>query len=139
VNYLLDTCFLSELYRRPPNPGVAWWVEQVDEQRLFIPALALGEIQKGVAKLDEGRKKTRIQTWLDQYLRPRFAGRILPIDEEVALEWGVLLGAAERNGRPRPVIDSLISATAIVRGMTLVTRNVRDFEALPIQLSNPWE
>lgn len=139
MNYLLDTCFLSELYRQPPNPGVAWWIGQVDEQRLYIPSLSLGEIQKGVAKLAEGRKKQRIQSWLDQDLRPRFAGRILPIDDEVALEWGVLLGAEERDGRPRPVIDSLIAATAMIRGLTLVTRNSSDFEALPIQLFNPWE
>ena len=138
MNYLLDTCLLSELHRAEPDPGVAYWVEQTDEHRLYVAALSLGEIQKGVAKLDAGRKKQQIQDWLDQELRRRFVERILAIDEKVALEWGILL-AADRNGQPLPVIDSLIAAVAVVNNLAIVTRNVRDFETLPIRLINPWE
>ncbi len=139
MNYLLDTCVLSELCRLQPNTGLSYWIGHTDEQRLNISALSLGEIQKGVEKLASGRKKQQIQDWLDQDLRPRFATRVLPIDEEVALEWGVLLGAAEKQVRPQPVIDSMIAAVAVVHNLTLVTRNVRDFKTMPIRVLNPWE
>ena len=139
MNYLLDTCLLSELCRLQPNTGVVRWIEHTDETRLQIAAISMGEIQKGVTKLNAGRKQQQIQDWLDQDLRPRFSGRILSIDEEVSLEWGILLGTAERRGRPQPVIDSLIAAIAVVHNLTLVTRNVSDFESMPIRLLNPWE
>ncbi len=114
-------------------------MESTDEERLNIAALSLGEIQKGVTKLKTGRKQQQIQEWLDQDLRPRFSERILAIDEDVSLEWGVLLGTAENQGRPQPVIDSLIAAIAVVHNLTLVTRNVRDFETMPVRVLNPWE
>lgn len=139
MNYLLDTCFLSELHRAEPDPGVAYWIEQTDEHRLYVAALSLGKIQKGVAKLDAGRKRQQIQGWLDQELRRRFVERILAIDEKVALEWGMLLAAADRIGQPLPVIDSLIAAVAVVNNLTIVTRNEKDFESLPIRLINPWQ
>jgi len=139
LNYLLDTYFLSELYRSQPNPGVVNWVSGTDENRLYIASLSLGEIQKGIAKLADGVKRRQIQNWLDQDLKLRFRGRILMLDMEIALEWGTLLGHAERNGTSLPVIDAMIAATAVVHNQMLVTRNIRDFERLPVRIVNPWE
>ncbi|MFZ5557573.1 MAG: type II toxin-antitoxin system VapC family toxin [Pseudomonadota bacterium] len=138
MKYLLDTCFLSELFKSEPNSGVVEWVTGIEEERLFVSALSLGEIQKGVVKLDDGRRRRRIQTWLDQDLRRRFANRIIPVDLEIALAWGQVCGASEKKGVPLPVIDSLLAATASIRGLTLVTRNQKDFSVYPITVLNPW-
>jgi predicted nucleic acid-binding protein len=138
VSYLLDTCVLSELRKPTPDPNVTAWIQQVDESHLYLSVIVLGEIQKGIAKLDDSKKKQALQLWLEQNLQARFAGRILPIDSSVALEWGLLQGLAARSGNPMPVIDSLIGATAICHNLTLVTRNTADFERLPVKLVNPW-
>jgi predicted nucleic acid-binding protein len=138
LNYLLDTCLLSELLKSRPDGGVLEWVSRIDEDRLFVSVLSLGEIQKGIAKLAPGRRKRQIQTWLDQDLRRRFGERILAIDLDSALAWGRVCGASERKGRPLPVMDSLLAATAEVLNLTLVTRNESDFAAYPVHVLNPW-
>jgi predicted nucleic acid-binding protein len=88
--------------------------------------------------LPDSRKKSDLQTWLDEALIPRFQGRILDMDIETALEWGVLAGESRRAGRPAPLADALIAATALRHHLTLVTRNTDDFQAFPVRLINPW-
>lgn len=138
MSYLLDTCFLSELLKPQPDAGVLEWVSAVEEERLFVSVLSVGEIQKGIAKLEDGRRQRKIQTWLDQDLRSRFQDRLIPLDLETALGWGEMSGASEKNGRPAPVIDSLLAATAKARNLVLVTRNEKDFQGYPISVLNPW-
>ena len=139
MKYLLDTCLLSETRRKVPNQGVVNWLESVDEDRLFISVVTLTEIQKGIVKLDEGPRRQAFQTWLDKDLSARFKGRILGLSQEVALEWGVLLGSNERKGDKLPLIDSLLASTAIQYNLTLVTRNTNDFGRMPVRLINPWD
>lgn len=139
MKYLLDTCLLSETRRKVPNQGVVNWLESVDEDRLFISVVTLTEIQKGIVKLDEGPRRQAFQTWLDKDLSARFKGRILGLSQEVALEWGVLLGSNERKGEKLPLIDSLLASTAIQYNLTLVTRNTNDFGRMPVRLINPWD
>ena len=138
MNYLLDTCLLSELRKLEPDAGVVAWVSDIDESRLFVSVLSLGEIQKGVAKLANGRRKNAFQHWLEQDLLVRFEGRILPLDLDMALEWGLLSAATESRGKPAPVVDALLAVTAIVRNLTLVTRNDKDFAGFPVKVLNPW-
>lgn len=138
MNYLLDTCLLSELRKPEPDAGVVAWVSDVDEARLFVSVLSLGEIQKGVAKLADGRRKNAFQHWLEQDLLVRFEGRILPLDLDMALEWGFMSAATENRGKPAPVVDALLAVTAIVRHLTLVTRNDKDFSGFPVKVLNPW-
>lgn len=138
MNYLLDTCLLSELRKPAPDAGVVAWVSDIDEARLFISVLSLGEIQKGIAKLDKGRRKNALQHWLERDLIARFEGRVLPLDLEMALEWGLLSAAAEEHGRPAPVVDALLAVTAIAHNLTLVTRNDKDFSGLSVKVLNPW-
>lgn len=138
MKYLLDTCLLSELFKATPNPGVVEWLGGIEEERLFISVLSLGEIQKGVTKLENGKRRRDIQTWLDQDVRQRFDGRALAVDSEIALEWGRLCGENERRGAPVPVIDGLLAATAICRNLVLVSRNEKDFGNYPIRVLNPW-
>ena len=114
-------------------------MEGCDEFSLFLSVLSLGEVQKGIAKLGDARKKATYQQWLDVDLKDRFAGRILPIDQEVALSWGIMQGKAEAAGRPLPTIDGLLGATAIVHNLTLVTRNTDDLAATGAMIFNPWE
>jgi predicted nucleic acid-binding protein len=138
MSYLLDTCVLSELRKPAPDSNVTTWIERVQESHLYLSVITLGEIQKGIAKLEDSKKKHALQLWLEQDLQERFAGRILMVDSSVALEWGILQGSSSRFGNPVPVIDSLIAATAICHNLTLVTRNTTDFERMPVRLANPW-
>jgi len=138
VNYLLDTCVLSDARKSDAPAGLIHWLQQISELRLFVPSLVFGEIQKGISALPDSRKKFDLQAWLDEALIPRFQGRILDMDIETALEWGVLAGESRRAGRPAPLADALIAATALRHHLTLVTRNTDDFQAFPVRLFNPW-
>jgi hypothetical protein len=138
VKYLLDTCLISELVKKEPNPAVMNWLDEQDEQTLFLSVLNLGEVQKGISKLPDGTKKDELQAWVALDLVERFTGRILEIDLETALCWGRLQAEAEQAGEKLPVMDSLIAATASAHGLIVVTRNVRDTERCRVRVCNPW-
>lgn len=138
MKYLLDTCLVSELVKKEPNPAVVSWLDEQDEQKLFLSVLNLGELQKGISKLPEGTKKDELQAWVALDLVERFTGRILEIDLETALCWGRLQGEAKQAGEKLPVMDSLIAATAAAHGLIVVTRNVRDIERCGVRVCNPW-
>jgi len=138
VKYLLDTCLISELVKREPNPAVVAWLDKQDEQKLFLSVLNLGELQKGISKLPDGTKKEELQAWVALDLVERFTGRILELDLEAALCWGRLQGEAERAGEKLPVMDSLIAAIAAAHGLVVVTRNVSDIERCGVRVCNPW-
>ena len=139
MKYLLDTCLISELVKKAPNPAVVSWLDEQDEQKLFLSVLNLGELQKGISKLPDGTKKSELQAWVALDLVERFTGRILEIDLDTALTWGRLQGEAEQAGDKLPVMDSLIAATAVAHGLIVVTRNVRDIERCGVRVCNPWE
>jgi len=139
VRYLLDTCLISELLKREPNARVLHWLDKQDENSLYLSVLTLGELQKGVSKLPEDKRKSDLQSWVNNNLCTRFEGRILPIDVEVASAWGTLLGNSERRGKKLPVMDSLIASTAAVHNLTVVTRNIRDMQQCQAKVFNPWE
>jgi predicted nucleic acid-binding protein len=105
----------------------------------ILSVLTLGEIRKGILRLDDAAKARRLQTWLDTEVRGRFQNRLLPIDAEVSLEWGKLCATAERAGHPRPTLDALLAATAITHHLTLVTRNTADVAFTGADVFNPWE
>ena len=138
MSFLLDTCVLSELVKPRPSTAVCDWVAAQNEDRLFLSVITVGELQKGISKLPPGRRRTELQKWFEGDLLIRFQGRILGIDTAVAGAWGVMLGEAEGRGRPLPVIDALIAATAKVHGCAVVTRNEADIEPTGIELVNPW-
>ncbi|GIV81130.1 MAG: ribonuclease VapC [Anaerolineae bacterium] len=138
MNYLLDTCVLSEFTKRQPKPEVVQWLAQADEQTLFLSVLSVGEIQRGIERLTESRRKDELRQWLDQALLPRFVHRLLPLDAEIMLLWGALTARLETQGRKMSAFDSLIAATALFHHLTLVTRNETDFADSGVNLVNPW-
>ena len=138
MRLLLDTNVLSEVTRPAPDARVLDWLDGLDEDRSFISVVSIAEIRRGVALMDEGRKREALAEWLARDLPQRFEQRVLPVDEPVALAWGDLMGLAKRHGRGLSSMDGLIAATAIAQELTLATRNTKDFEGLGIELFDPW-
>jgi predicted nucleic acid-binding protein len=133
--YLLDTNIISETRRKRPFEGVVDFLATADDEALFLSVVTLGELRKGL----QAKRRTdpavadELAGWVDG-IEQLFADRILPIDVAAARLWGELSAA-----RSAPVVDMLIAATAITRGLTLVTRNVRDFQVAGASLIDPWD
>jgi toxin FitB len=138
VNYLLDTNVISELVAARPNARVLEWLGSVNAQRVYLSVITIGEIQKGIEKLDEPARRERLSAWLHQDLMQRFAYQMLSIDAETMLTWGSLNARLERLGRPISAIDGLLAASALQGGFTLVTRNSAHFADTGVKLFNPW-
>jgi len=138
MKYLLDTCVISELVAKQPHPGVVAWVDGLDEERLFVSAITIGEIKKGIEKLPESSRRSQLGEWLEASLLIRFQDRVLPVDTQVMLVWGCLAAELERQGRRMPAMDSLIAATALQGELHLVTRNENDFAQSGVLVINPW-
>ena len=135
MTYLLDTNVLSETRKRQPEAGVANWIAATPPDRLHVSVLTLGEIEQGIARV-RGRGDQSQASALERWLRDVQAGfedRILPVTLPVAAAWG-----RQQYTRPLPLIDALLAATARVHGLTVVTRNVKDFEPTGVQVLNPF-
>ena len=135
MTYLLDTNVLSETRKRQPAAGVAAWIAATPPDRLHVSVLTLGEIEQGIAKV-RGRGDRDQASALERWLRDvetGFEDRVLRITRPVAAAWG-----RQQCVQPLPVIDALIAATARVHGLTVVTRNVSDFELAEVQVLNPF-
>ena len=115
------------------------WIDGQAEENLHLSVITLGEIEKGISMLAEGRKKIQLQAWLADELIERFNGRIFGITTEVARCWGTMLGESEKKGRSLPVVDTLIAATAITNSLIVVTRNTADMSCSGATLLDPWE
>jgi tRNA(fMet)-specific endonuclease VapC len=139
MTFLLDTCVISDLVARRPDPGVVQWVDSTDEGKLFLSVITIGEIKKGIEKLIAPDRRKVLSEWLVDELLVRFRDRILPINTSVMLVWGKLVADLETRGRPMPAVDSLLAATALQGGLALVTRNEDDFAHCGIAVVNPWE
>jgi len=137
MNFLLDTCIISEPKRKQPSERVLEWLDEQDESKLNLSVLTVGEIKKGITRLESSRKKAELEKWLEQ-LRIRFSRRILPLTEKTFLVWGKMYGEFERKGVVRPAFDSLLEATALEHDMIFVTQNVKNFQHSQVTILNPW-
>lgn len=106
---------------------------------MFVSVISLGQIRRGISILPASKRREGLQGWLDGTLRPWFEGRLLPVTAPIAERWGLLSGEQQLQGKQVKVADGLIVATALHHNLTIVTRNVKDFEGLGVSVLNPWE
>ena len=137
MRYLLDTCVLSELVKPRPNTEVLRWFEARKAHELYISAMTWGELQRGVTKLPESKRRSELTLWLQQ-LKTGFENRILAFDHNVSEVWALMTVQAETQGQSMASFDSIIAATARANDCKLVTRNVRDFANVGLEVLNPW-
>ncbi|MBC7623839.1 MAG: type II toxin-antitoxin system VapC family toxin [Aeromicrobium sp.] len=131
--FLLDTNIVSESRKPKPHGGVMAWLDAQESNALFISAMTIGELQRGVeiTREQDETKAAQIESWLEQIIN---SGQLLPLDAAVCREWARLM-----HGKSDTLADdAFIAATARVNGLTVVTRNVRDFNALGVATLNPF-
>jgi toxin FitB len=138
VRYLLDTNVISEWVKPRADEGVVAWLAAADEDSLYLSVITFAEIRLGIALLPPGRKRTQLATWLDQDLDDRFEGRILDIDRRISEAWAEIVARGRARGATPPILEALLAATALVHGLTVVTRNLRHLERLEVPVLDPW-
>ena len=137
MKFLLDTCVISALRKPRENASLVEWIAGVEESDLYLSVITIGELEKGVSRLPESKKKAAVSEWVRHAVTNRFGDRILPIDAAVAARWGELLGALEKKGKTLPLLDAFIAATALAADCTVVTRNTKDFADCGVRLLDP--
>ncbi len=137
MQFLLDTCAISELIKPRPDLGLVAWMESQPDEDLRLSAVTIAELIRGVRKLPNGQRRQSLESWLKADILDVFADRILPFDQFVATTWAEVVVVSEQTGHPLAAFDSMIAATARHHSMTLVTRNVSDMPASVVVL-NPW-
>jgi toxin FitB len=129
----------SELIRSRPDSRVEKWVYAQDEQSLYLSVVSIGELRRGLVILPTSKRRSELERWFENDLLPRFERRILPVTRSIADRWGALDGQCQLKGTPLNTADGMIAATAIEHGLTVVTRNIRDYAGLGVEALNPWD
>lgn len=137
MNFILDTCAISETIKPKPDPGFMNWLQSQQARQLFICTISLGELRKGMDRLPASTKKHELLLWLIR-LTNDYADRFLDFDTEAAFTWGSLSALMEAEGKPLPVLDAMTASCALRHGCTLVTRNEEDYLRTGVPLLNPW-
>jgi predicted nucleic acid-binding protein len=138
MSYLLDTNVICELVKSSPSNAVVKWVNSAQTSSLYLSVLTLGEIRKGIAGIQDTKRREKIILWLEHDLPTYFGERILLIDHKISDRWGQLQSDTKK-GHILPAIDALIAATALTHQLKLATRNVKDFTHIPLTVINPWD
>jgi toxin FitB len=138
TSWLLDTNVLSELRRPRPTPGVVRFIAAQPLDQLYLSVVAFAEIRFGIEHVVEPARRAELTEWLTLKLRPMFNGRVLPVSEDVMLRWRLLVDEGRQAGHTFTQPDLIVAATALQYGMTLVTRDTRDFLRTGVPALNPW-
>jgi predicted nucleic acid-binding protein len=138
VSWLLDTNVLSESIRLQPDRRVMHWLDEADEDAVYLSVIVIAEIRRGIELLANGTRRDRLSAWLENELASRFIGRIIDVDRRVADAWGRLTSAAQKAGVALGGMDAFLGATALVHGLTLVTRDAAAFQRLSVPVFDPW-
>jgi len=138
MRYLLDTCVLSETVKSTPDTNVIQWLGARKPHELCISVMTWGELQRGVAKLPQSKRRSELTVWLER-LEAGFEDRILVFDQKSSEAWAKMTAQAETQGKSMAAFDSIIAATARRWDCKLVTRNVLDFVHADIDVINPWQ
>ena len=136
---VLDTNVVSEMMEVAPAPQVTAWLDRTEERDLWLNAILVFEIKGGLDKMDDGRRKRKLEAAFDALLHVDFRERVLALDLDAALEAAKIGAERDRSGRPIDLKDTLIAGIAVSRGAAIATRNVRHFEDLAVDVINPWE
>ena len=138
TRYLLDTNIISEALKPRPSPSIAGWLQSQDDADLYIAALTVAEIWRGVLTTPGGRRRGGHEIWFSGAQGPQvlFRERILSFDERAAIEWGRIMAEGRLAGRPRSPLDMLIAATAVANDCVVVTANERHFQDV-VEFLNP--
>ena len=139
MRYLLDTNVISEWIKPRPDALVERWMRDADEDSLWISVATFAELRQGIEIMGQGPRRAALEDWLENELPARFDGRIIGIDLSVASAWGILRARSLKAGHAMEGMDAFLAAVAQVWGLTLVTRNIKDFERAGIDLLNPWQ
>lgn len=140
MDYLLDTCVLSECARRAPDPRMKAWLKNAAKTgEFYVSAITIGEIFEGIESLpDDDSRKRRLAEWFETEILGTYGDHVLSFDRETALAWGRIKGATNRAGHVRPDLDAQIAATALVHGLAVATRNVDDMAHTGATVINPF-
>ena len=137
--WLLDTNILSEGRKPRPEPRVTAFYDTQPLNLLYISIVNIAEIRFGIELQEDPARRAELNEWLTVKLRPAFAGRILPITEDILLKWRLLLEDGRKSGHTYSHPDLLLAATALQHGLTVVTRDRSDFDKARVPVVNPWE
>lgn len=138
MSYLVDTCVISELTKSRPDAGVVEWFGGCPEDQIFISSLTLGELNYGIALLQNGKKKNDLIAWYNRFAES-FKESTIPVTDSIAVRWGTERAGLRRTGKQLAVIDGLIACSAVEHNLVLVTRNTKDYQAVKVRLFNPWQ
>lgn len=139
MKYLFDTSIITELISTQPNPNLIAFVDSLDQADIYLSAITVGEIAKGIHLLPNSNRKRELDAWLRENLLVRFEGRILPLDADLFIRWGEFSAKLELvEAPPISAFDSLIAATAWMHKMVLVTNNEDDYNNTGLEIVNPW-
>ena len=140
MDYLLDTCVLSECARRNPDRRLkAWLANASGTGDFYVSAVTIGELAEGIQSLPEtDPRKRRLAEWFEDEILATYRDRILDFDHDAALAWGRIKGETNKIGLVRPDLDAQIAATALVHGLTVATRNVEDMDHTGVRVVNPF-
>jgi hypothetical protein len=134
VKFLVDANVLSEVTKSAPDAHVVDWLRR-HEQDVVVDPIILGEVRFGILLLPKGKRRERLEQWFHDGIQRLHC---LPWEAGTGLRWAMLLASLRRAGRAMPIKDSLIAATALTHGLTVVTRNDRDFERTGVNVVNPF-
>lgn len=137
MRYLLDTNIISDVAKPAPSESLLAWMNEQNDEDLFIASLTVAEIRRGVLEKPAGKRRDQLEAWFSGPEGPQalFAGRILPFDENAGLIWARLMAEGKSQGRPRSALDTIIAAVAEAQGCTVVTDNGKDFAG--VEIINP--
>ncbi len=136
--FLVDTNVISETFRPEPAAAVLDWMREQSVADLFLASITVGELVRGARRRRDELGRRRLERWVHRDLAAQFRGRVLAFDAEAAVIWGEIMGDGDRTGRVKPMADAQMAAVARRHGLTLATRNVRDFEGMSVSLVDPW-
>ena len=137
MKYIIDTCVISEILKPKPNKKVVEYLNSIDDSKLYMSAMTIGELHKGIQKLRESKRKWELFSWLDA-IEEEYENRILPFNKEGGIYWGRMMSGLDSKGKTMSAFDSIIAATGLEHHLYLITRNVKDFKECGVDIINPW-